>query len=284
MMTFIFKLYTFIRKFAKSVSDDNISAFSGESTLFIIISFFPFSMLMLTLVKYTPLTEDSVITLISKVIPPGTSNVLIPIIEDIYQGSSFTLLSISAVTLMWSASRGLMSLVRGFNEVYRTAETRGYVRLRISSLIYTLGFALLIILSLLVLVFGNKLYLLITKLVPQINNLAVLIISVRAIFLTGLFLFYFLVVYIFLPNRKSSILYELPGAVIASAGWLLFSYLYSFYINNISMSSTMYGSLSTIVFLMIWLYFCIYILFIGAKVNDLLRNVIEYHLGRRKHF
>lgn len=279
LITFIIKQ---IRDFSKSLSKHNIAAFSGESTLFIIISFFPFTMFLLMLVKHTPLTKESILRLISGIIPPGTSDSIITIINDLYTSSSGTLISISAITLIWSASRGFMSLVRGFNSIYRTAETRGYFTLRIWSFLYTIVFALIIIFSLALLVFGNKIYFFLTNAIPELSNIAFLLISIRVIASLALFIFFFLIMYMVLPNRKSNIVYELPGAILASGGWLGFSYIYSYYINNISTNSYMYGSLSTIVFLMVWLYFCIYIIFIGAAVNDRLRQFISYIILQKK--
>lgn len=267
---------------AISLANHNVSAFSGEATLFIIISAFPFAIFLLTLIKYTPLTEQAFISFITNILPEYVSRHVIPLINEIYRSSSKAVISISAITLLWSASRGFMSLVCGFNSIYRTAETRGYIALRIYSLIYTIVFAILIILTLIVLVYGNNILNILTNFFPQASNIALLIISIRFVASMGIYMFFFLFMYTFLPNRKTKLFYELPGAIIASLGWLGFSYLYSFYVNNFHGKLTMYGSLSTIIFLMVWLYFCIYILFIGAEVNDKLRQFIEIRKSKRR--
>ena len=64
---------------------------------------------------------------------------------------------------------------------------------------------------------------------------------------------------------------ELPGALIAASGWVLFSYFYSFYINNMGSLMTTYGSLTAIVLCMLWLYFCMNIVFLGAELNSWLQ-------------
>lgn len=275
-------LYKIINSMITSLANHNISAFSGEATLFIIISAFPFAIFLLNIIKFTPLTEQSFISFITNILPDYVARYVIPLINEIYRSSSKAVISISAITLLWSASRGFMSLVRGFNSVYRTAETRGYFALRVYSLIYTIVFAILIILTLIVLVYGNNILFFLTKSFPQISNIALLILNIRSIVSMGVYMFFFLFMYTFLPNRKSTLMYELPGAVIASSGWLGFSYIYSFYVDNFHEKLTMYGSLSTIIFLMVWLYFCIYILFIGAEVNDKLRQFIEVRKESRR--
>ena len=75
-----------------------------------------------------------------------------------------------------------------------------------------------------------------------------------------------------LPNRKSHIFRELPGAIITAGGWLLFSYLFSYYIDNMGNYSYTYGSLAALAICMLWLYFCMYILFIGAEINMILSH------------
>ena len=82
---------------------------------------------------------------------------------------------------------------------------------------------------------------------------------------------------IIIPNRKTRVIRELPGAIISAAGWILFSYAYSFYIDNMSNFSYMYGSLTAIVLCMLWLYFCMYIMFVGAEINVVLQNKEMLH-------
>ena len=107
---------------------------------------------------------------------------------------------------------------------------------------------------------------------PKVGDFALLIISLRTAVGLGVLIFFFLLIFISLPNRKTGILRELPGAIIAAAGWVGFSFLFSFYVDNLSNYTAIYGSLTTIVLCMLWLYACMYILYIGAEVNALLDN------------
>jgi membrane protein len=123
-------------------------------------------------------------------------------------------------------------------------------------------------------VFGNRLYLWVEVKFPVFKNLALLIISLRTIIGLITLMVFFLVIYVAIPNRKTKVMNELPGALICAAGWMGFSYAFSFYIDHSSNYATMYGSLTTIVILMLWLYFCMYILFIGAEINLLFENKV----------
>ena len=81
-----------------------------------------------------------------------------------------------------------------------------------------------------------------------------------------------MLLYLVIPNRKSRLLAELPGAVLTAGGWICFSYLFSFYIDHRQNIAFAYGSLTTLAFSMLWLYFCMYILFVGAEINVFLSN------------
>jgi membrane protein len=84
-------------------------------------------------------------------------------------------------------------------------------------------------------------------------------------------LVFFLIIYVVIPNRKTKVMNELPGAMVCAGGWMGFSYAFSYYIDHSNYSS-MYGSLTTIVLFMLWMYFCMYILFIGAEINLMFEN------------
>jgi membrane protein len=83
----------------------------------------------------------------------------------------------------------------------------------------------------------------------------------------GILTLFFLLLYLVIPNRKSKLLAELPGAVTTAGGWIGVSYLFSFYIDHRSGNSFAYGSLTTLALAMLWLYFCMYLLFVGAEIN-----------------
>ena len=238
-------------------------------------------MFLLTLIQYLPVTESELLALIRSVLPSGINTYIASIVHDIYFQPAKTIISITAITTLWSASRGFLAVVKGLNTVYGINETRNYIRLRITSAIYTLAFAVIIVVSLGLLVFGNRLYLIISTQFPLINDLAVAIIGLRTIFSLALYTGLFLLLYIVIPNRKTKFLNELPGAMIAATGWMLYSYLYSIYIDNFARYSAMYGSLTAIVLLMLWLYFCMYILFIGAEINVLLPKLWPFNRIRK---
>lgn len=271
MINKIYKLIQIALAFSRKMRDDFVSSFAAQGAFFIIISAFPFTMFLLTMIQYLPMTQGDLLSIINTYIPDTLNSYIIMIMTEVYDIGSGTIISVTAITALWSASRGLLTLIRGMNNIYGIKETRNYFRLRFLAVFYTFVFTIMLICTMFFLVFGNSLLVWIQKRLPNLVDLALLIISIRTIVLLLVLVLFFEALYLFIPNRKSSFIRELPGALIASTGWMVFSYGYSYYIDHLKDFSSTYGSLTAVVLLMLWLYFCMYILFFGGEVNHYLR-------------
>ncbi len=260
------------RSLSKKLRDDYVSAFSAQAAFFLIISFFPFFMFLLTLINYLPVSVPDLFATIDRIFPDDISNFLAGLLTELMDKSNGTVLSITAIAALWSASKGFVSIARGLNSIYKPTRPRNFLVARIWSTIYTLLFALMLILVLLIFVFGNQLSMWLTHHFPVVEDMALLVISARTLSGLGLMILFFALMYVFVPDRKSNLFAELPGALLTSAGWLGFSYLFSYYIDHLGNYSATYGSLTAIVLCMIWLYACMYIMFLGAEFNHLLAN------------
>ena len=80
----------------------------------------------------------------------------------------------------------------------------------------------------------------------------------------------FTAMFMVLPNRRNTFRESLPGALLASLGWLIFSDLYSVYVQHFSGYANVYGSVYAVALAMLWLYFCLCILFYGGALNHYL--------------
>lgn len=275
MIKKLYNLIKFILTFTRKMRDDFVSSFAAHSAFFIIISAFPFAMFLLTLIQYLPITEGTLLNLVNTYMPITVSAYVISLITEVFDHASGTIISLTAITALWSASKGLLALIRGLNTIYGIKETRNYFKLRFLAIFYTLVFAIMLICTMFFLVFGNSLLVWIQNRLPALVDIALLIISIRTIVVLIVLLIFFTTMYLFIPNRKSKLIHELPGALIAATGWLGFSYGYSFYIDRMKDFSNTYGSLTAAVLFMLWLYFCMYILFLGGEINHFLRTATD---------
>lgn len=277
MKTMLNKLLTHkkVQKFlllVENVNDCSLSAHAGQTAFFFMLSFFPFMLFMFAILRLTPLTEDVLATFILYILPASFRSFIGGLIHNIYTSSSGQVLSLSIVSAIWLGSKSFLSLVQGLNSMYRQKESRNYFILRLFAFLYSIFFALLLIATLAFLVFGNWIHNNIIPKLPLISSIPKSIISFRM--LIGFFSLFciFLIMYYFLPNCKWKLRSHIPGALLSSSGWLLFSYLYSFYVDYFNNYASFYGTMTTIALLMVWLYACMYLLFFGGILNDFIKH------------
>ena len=176
--------------------------------------------------------------------------------------------------------------MRGLNVINDVKETRNYIVLRLQSCLYTLILLASIVLMLMIVVFGGVLVDAIVEWLPRAVYLLEFLMNIRFIFSLFILTIFFIVLYSWLPNTKVRFKTQIPGAVFTSVVWSAFSWAFSFYVNRFSAFS-MYGSLSTLIVVMIWMYFCMYIILLGALINRFFLPANEYLwrkrvLGRKK--
>lgn len=272
LKAFTITVLVLCKGFAKRLRESCISAFAGQAALFIIISFFPFIMLLISLIQFLPFTLEEVQQFTVDFLSPTLNDFLVSIIKEIISKSSISIISITSVTVLWSASKGFLAIIRGLNSVYSVNEKRGYVKLRLTTVLYTIVTLVIILVTLGLLVFGSTINNWIVELIPQLSQMSPVTLTVRWLIGLCMLILFFMFIYTVIPERKTRFVNELPGAVFSSFGWLIFSGLYSFYIDNLANYSYIYGSLTTVVLLLLWLYFCMYILFLGAAINNALQD------------
>lgn len=272
------KTYFTIRSAVQKITDDQVWPYSAQAAFYMLLSFFPFLMFLLSILRYlTIFTQDELVNVFSMIMPKAIMEYVVTFIDEVYD-MPVTLLSISVVVVLWYASRGIIAIIEGLNRVYETKETRNYFHVRLMGIFYTLLFVLAIILLLGLFVFGNTISGWISAHMPTFTAYTVHIMNWRLLVGITFMAFIFLLMYKFLPNRKTSLIKEIPGAVLAAFGWVAFSFLFSFYIDNLNNMSAVFGSLTTAVFCMLWLQFCLFILFMGAELNRLLFSERFIHL------
>lgn len=269
---FSLPIMQFLMKTGQHMNECALSAHSGQTAFFLMLSFFPFLLFLFAILRLTPLTEANFITFLLAVIPPSFHDFIKVLIHDIYTASSGHILSITIISAIWLGSKSFLSLVQGLNAIYRQKESRNYIVLRLFAFLYSIIFALLLVATLALLVFGNWIHTHICEHFPLIASISKHIISFRMLIAFLILFVVFLMLYYFLPNCKWSLRSHMPGAFLATLGWLLFSYLYSFYVDTFSNYSSFYGTMTTIALLMVWIYACMYILFFGGMLNDFLKN------------
>ena len=243
---------------------------AANTGFFLILSLFPALVLLLSIIRYTPLDVHSLLRFLEGIIPEALLPEAELLIVSTYENTSGALVSLSAVTALWSASRGIYGLITGLNTIYRVTEHRSFLQVRFLSVLYTFAFLLVLMLTLVLHVFGTGILELMSgSSIPFFRFLST-VVDLRFFLLVFLQTALFSAMFMALPNRKNSLGDSLPGAFLASIGWLVFSHIFSLYVENFPTYSRIYGSVYAVALSMLWLYFCISIVFDGGILNRIL--------------
>ena len=228
------------------ISEDHVGAYAAQTAYFFMLCFIPIILLLLTLVRYTPVTKADVMTAVIRVFPTSVDSMITSIVNQVYN-QSMGIIPVTVVVALWSAGKGVLAMTSGLNCIYKCPETRNYVLLRIRATLYTVMFIIVIIFLLVLSVFGNSLNLFVAEYVPIIKNLADWLIRARTVITPAVLMIFCLLIYKFLPNRRDRLIKQLPGAVFAAIGWMVVSWIFSVYVDIFQGFTSMYGSLTTIV-------------------------------------
>lgn len=261
------------KRLAGYVTSLDIPTHASYTGYFTILSVFPLLVLMMNLLRYTGLQVETLVNFLDGVLPTALMPAVERLILNTYRNSSGVMISFSALTALWSASRGIYGLLRGLNCVYEVKEDRGYLFTRGISVVYTFLFLLVLLLTLVLHVFGNSLLGMLPHQDGMLFRILARVIHSRFFMLLLIQTTLFTAVYTVFPNRRNKIQQSLPGALFASLGWLLFSNLYSLYVERITLYTTIFGSVYAIALSMLWLYWCLSIVFYGGALNHYLFTV-----------
>lgn len=263
-----------IKNITDKIAEDHISAYAAQSAFFIMLSLVPILLLLMTLVRFTPITQADIMAAAYELFPKTVSSTIISIVNEVYSQTG-TAISVSLLVALWSAGKGVLAISNGLNTIRGQLETRNYIFLRLRAAIYTVLFLLAIILSLVFLGFGNSISMLVNKYIPVFQYVMDFIIETRTIIMILVLIVFSLSIYMFLPNKRRRLRSQFPGAIFTAFGWTLASFIFSIYMDIFKGFSNMYGSLTTIVIIMLWLYFCMYVMLLGGEMNDLLEQWVD---------
>lgn len=255
--------------FTRQIKADNVSSYAASCAFFIFLSLVPMVILLCSILPFTPLREADLLLILQNDLPDTMSGVLSSIVSEVY-GKSVGLLSVAVITTLWSAGKGVNALIMGLNAIEHIENKRNTIVMRIFSSLYTLVFLASIIVFLVLSVYGRVLGDMILTHIPKAAPLFNGLVNFRSIITIVLMVIVFMILYAVLPDTKMKIRMQFVGALFASLSWTLFSFLFSLYVENYN-AFTMYGSFTTIIVLLFWLYACMYLVFIGANLNKYLR-------------
>lgn len=258
----------------KSITDElsqsNIGEHSAGCSYYTILAFIPLILLILTLTKYFGIDEKFFIYILEGIIPGNLLNeAVLNIVEEV-QSKSVGTITLSALVTLWSAGKGFFALCRGLSAVYEVETENQYIKFKLRALISTIIFIVAVLLSLVLLVFGNKINLFLQEKFNIFSKAIDIILKSKIIISIVSITLILTLVYKFIPKHKYKIKKQIPGAIFSAVACNVISFFYSIYIDVFTGFSLMYGSLTTIVLAMLWIYACMYSILLGAFINKII--------------
>lgn len=266
--------------FHRKLKYDRVDVYTAQASFYMMMSAAPIIMLMFTLLKFTPLTEDMVMDTLGNIMNQNVMASVQDIVSSVYQGSTFTLISFAALSLLWVSGKGIMGMMNGLNNIYGLWEDRNFILRRLAASFYTVLMVVAFILAIAILMFGFRFQDYLCSLLPFLREHQKVMIYIQTLVALCMMSAIFTAMYVFLPNRKKRVVSQLPGAIFATLSWCVFSYFFSIYLGLAKNMSVIYGGLVTLVVMLLWLYSCMYLWFIGAEINAFLENRESFYLEK----
>ena len=261
------KLYKLIKEFFEQMSKIDIFIYAAQSAFYMITASIPFMMLFLALLKFImPISENDAIAVIRTVVPVSLKNVAETVMHDLFSKTT-AIVSITSITAMWSASRGVAAVERGIKKVYGTKKRRNFFKNIGISFLYTIIFLIALLLTLIIMVFGGTIYNYASEHFDWMVKIENIFGGIQGFMYFVGFSIFFVFTYRILAGREARLKDQILGALFTTVGWYVFSFVFSIYVEKFANYSYVYGSLSVIVLMMLWIYFCLIILLLGAEIN-----------------
>lgn len=246
----------------------NISSYAASTAFFFFLSLIPSVMLICAMIPYVPITQETFLEFVLGLAPENFKSFFVVIIEEVYRNAG-SMIPISMLVTIWSAGKALLFLTRGLNAMLDIREKRNYFLLRGIACIFTLLLLVAIVLSLVIMVFGKSIIHMLEARSPKIHWFINWIYHFRPVLLFIIIALVLAFLFAYMPGKRTKIRVQLPGAVLASFGWNITAYFFSIYVTYYN-GFRIYGSLTTIIVLLFWLYICMNLVLFGAYLNKYL--------------
>lgn len=257
----------------------NISSFAASTAFFLFISLIPILYLVCSILPYVNLTQETLRESINAVLPGVIGVFLNSIIADVY-GQSAGGISLAVLVMLWSAGKGMMALMRGLNAVNEVEEEKNYFFVRVIAAVYTVLLIVAVIISMVVSGFGKLIIKMFIDSIPGGSIVYSVFTRVRFLYVWIVLTVLFMLIYSYVPGRRQKFLMQMPGAVFTAVIWNGFSLGFSVYLEYFG-DFGVYGSLATVVIVLLWLYCMSYIVMVGAHINRYFRPANEFIWEKR---
>lgn len=242
------------------------------------LAVFPTIIFLFSLLPYLPIAnfDQKVIGFLESTVPPNLRKDLIDLVLEILTQKRGGVLSFGFILALYASTSGIMALIKSFNLTYKTNENRGWLKERLIAigLNFLLTFVLLI--AILVFIVGNIIVKYLTSKHLIDHDFTYYLITTLTYLVTfSVFFFTISIIYYYAPAIHKRWKFFNTGSITASILTILITNIFSFYLVNFATYHKVYGSIGSLIALMVWLYFIALILIVGFEINASIDQVKE---------
>jgi membrane protein len=260
--------------FIKGLQEGAITTRASSLAFNFFLAFFPSIIVFFTLIPYIPLDgfQETLMEILSNILPPSTNAVTFETLYDIINNQRGDLLSIGFILALFFSANGMSSLIQAFNTSYHIRENKSIIGHQILSIVLTVILSLIVFLTIILIIFGKGtiLYLIEYQIIGE--NKILLLNSAKWVILITMLFVGITTLFNFGPAIKSKIKIFSPGAILATLFIIITSIAFSYYIDNFSQYNKIYGSIGTLIIILLWIYFNAIILLTGFELDASIYN------------
>jgi membrane protein len=259
-----------IRFFVKGLMNASLTMRASALSFRFFMAIFPSILFLFTLIPYVPIDnfQQELLLLLSNILPDNVYAITGETIEDLINNKQGELLSFGFLFTLYLTTDGIHAMIDSFNQISHFTEKRSALSIWLVSILMVLIFTLVLLAGIALIVFGNFIlqYLLSNGLLTKGSGYYLIIIS-KWIILVMMFFFALSFLYYLGPGGKSRFRFISAGASLATVLIILVSLAFGYYVNNFATYNKLYGSIGTIIVVMLWIYFNTLGVLIGYELN-----------------
>ncbi|MEN8138453.1 MAG: YihY/virulence factor BrkB family protein [Bacteroidota bacterium] len=268
-------IYDFIELYVMGIIKGALSSRAGSIAFSFFMAVFPFTLFLLTLIPYIPIEgfQDYLFTTLKDVLPADTFTTVEFTINDIINIKHGNLLSVGFIMAAIFATNGINAVISGLTYSYHDLELRSIVSQYIVSFSLTFMLTVLFILSVGIIIVTELILNNFTEIELIKNYIPILIEIGRYLILAVLLFFSVSLIFYYGPKSNQHWKFISPGAFLTTILIVVISYLFGLYVTNFGQYNKLYGSIGTLLVIMLWIYLNSIVLLIGFDLNASIWNL-----------
>jgi membrane protein len=262
--------YDFLNRMVEKITGAELSTRAAAVSYNLILAIFPFIIFLFTLIPYIPIPnlDNQIMLFMGRVLPAGTFDSVGATIRDIVSRPRGGVLSIGFLLTLYAATSGVVALMTAFNASHESKEKRSFLMTRITAVSLTITLVLALFLAIVVLVIGGV----VTEYVVQFgifnNQIVLFLLTIgRYLLVFGVFAGAISIIYKYGPDVDLKWTFVTPGSLTASVLIVASTLAFSYYVANFGSYNKVYGSIGTLIALMVWLNLVMLLVIIGFEMN-----------------